>query len=152
MRGHVLYLLGLPLFTSPALADHDPTHEPLSLNNPAYSDPAGQWTTIEDADLEDAGPVISEGSVVKNDQLYRVRRAGSTCRDEIVQADTEDFADLRIERELASPDRPYLIYAVDRREGGCSLMLMKDAFKATRPLPLPMDGHARIIPAETGQD
>lgn len=55
--------------------------------------------------------------------------------------------DILLERKLVSPQKPLLINSVDRREGGCPVMVVKDDFIKVQPLPpVPQDG-AILLPA-----
>ncbi|QUL38739.1 hypothetical protein [Erythrobacter sp. JK5] len=77
------------------------------------------------------------------DLLKRVR--AEDCRDRIHRARAAAGLPL-LDREPAAPDRPYLIYAVDRRQDGCSVMMMKGDPDDIRQLPRPMEG-SQLIPA-----
>lgn len=56
------------------------------------------------------------------------------CRDRIHQV-REERGLPRLERETASPDKPVMIWAVDRREHGCAVMVVKGSPEDIRPLP-----------------
>lgn len=112
-----------------------------ALDNPAYSDPARKWTSIDDAT---GAPVISEETRELLEKLRNQRK----CSDTISKARAEAGLPMT-QREPASPDKPYLVYAVDRREDGCSVMVMKGDTDDIRQLPKPIDGPAGIIPAES---
>ena len=53
-----------------------------------------------------------------------------------------------LERE-DSPEDPLLIAAVDRRVGGCSVLVMRDDTSDIRPLPKPREH--RLMPAKWSQ-
>jgi hypothetical protein len=95
---------------------------PVPLDMPSYQGPARQWET-----LEDAPPSPEE------------------CRDRITHA-REQAGQPRIERETAHPDKPMMIWAVDRREDGCSVMVVAGDPDDIRPLP-DGAGKAEMIPA-----
>ena len=70
------------------------------------------------------------------------------CRDRIHEV-REDLGLPRLERDTASPDEPLFIAAVDKRIGGCSVMVMRNNLADVRPLPAPDDGPLlRRIPAQ----
>jgi len=68
------------------------------------------------------------------------------CRDRIQQV-REDSGQPRLDRETASPDRPLLIAAVDKRVDGCAVMQMKGNVNDLRPIPQPSDGPGKLQPA-----
>lgn len=68
------------------------------LDQPGYEAPARPWTSVEQAELE------------------------SRCRDRIEQARAEAGRP-KLEREPADPDKPLLMYAVDRRIEGCGVLV-----------------------------
>lgn len=69
------------------------------------------------------------------------------CRDRITKARNEaSKADLP-DREPASPDKPYLIHAVDKQIDKCAVIVMKGDAKDMRPLPAPAEGPPRVTPA-----
>jgi hypothetical protein len=68
------------------------------------------------------------------------------CRDVITQAREQAGKPPLLEREPASPDKPYHIYAVDRREAGCSVMVTAGDPADIRPLPAPSDGPMLVMP------
>ena len=81
------------------------------------------------------GPVIgAEGS-------------NSVCRDRIQEVRRER-GQPELERE-DSPEDPLLIAAVDRRVGGCSVLVMRDDTSDIRPLPKPREH--RLMPAKWPQ-
>jgi hypothetical protein len=55
-----------------------------------------------------------------------------------------------LRREAASPDEPLLIYAVDRREGKCPVLVMKGDTEDIREVPKTdeREGHEMLIPAK----
>ena len=130
--------------TLPFLAVHVGAMPPQdTLDNPAYADPAKKWETIDDA-----GAVGSAPAELKSDEeslLEQLRSEG--CRDTINKARVQLGQPPLLDREPATPDKPHYIYAVDRREGGCSVMVMKGSPGDIRPLPAPMEGPLKI-PAE----
>ncbi|UYV14779.1 hypothetical protein [Porphyrobacter sp. ULC335] len=68
------------------------------------------------------------------------------CRDVITQAREKAGMPPLLDREPASPDKPYHIYAVDRREAGCSVMVTAGNPADIRPLPAPSDGPMLVMP------
>jgi hypothetical protein len=73
------------------------------------------------------------------------------CRDRSAHARDAAGKPPLLEREPASPDKPYLIYAVDRRQDGCAVMVMKGDPEDIRPLPARPNDAARIIPLGKGK-
>jgi hypothetical protein len=74
------------------------------------------------------------------------------CRDRITQAREDAGKPPLFDRAPASPDKPYKIYAVDKRIDGCSVMVMHGDVSDVRPLPLPSDEPLRVTPlAERGR-
>ena len=80
-----------------------------------------------------------------------VTPSDAECRDRITHAREAAGKPPLLERGPASPDKPYLIYAVDRRQDGCAVMVMKGDPADIRPLPARPDGAARIIPLGNGK-
>jgi hypothetical protein len=73
------------------------------------------------------------------------------CRDRITHARAAAGKPPLLEREPASPAKPYHIYAVDRRQDGCAVMVMKGDPADIRPLPARPDGLVRMIPLGQGK-
>lgn len=69
--------------------------------------------------------------------------AESACRDRIALV-REAQGQPRLERQPASPERPYLIAAVDKRIDGCAVMQMHHDVNDLRPLPARPDGPAKV--------
>ncbi|KPF65439.1 hypothetical protein IP79_03055 [Porphyrobacter sp. AAP60] len=69
------------------------------------------------------------------------------CRDRITQAREAAGKPPLLDREPASPEKPYHIYAVDRRQDGCAVMVMKGDPADIRPLPSAPDGPIVVTPA-----
>jgi hypothetical protein len=69
--------------------------------------------------------------------------ATAVCRDQIQQVRRE-LGKPALDREV-SPQQPLFIAAVDKRIGGCEVMVMRDDTSDFRPLPAP--GEARLMPA-----
>jgi hypothetical protein len=71
---------------------------------------------------------------------------GSTavCRDRIQEVRRE-LGQPVLERD-ATPQEPLLIAAVDKRVGGCSVLVMRNDTSDIRPLPAPQEH--RLMPAE----
>jgi hypothetical protein len=70
----------------------------------------------------------------------------ANCRDRITTA-REELGQPRLERQPASPDKPLLIYAVDKRVGGCSVMVMHGNINDIRPIPEAEAPTGRLLPA-----
>jgi hypothetical protein len=66
----------------------------------------------------------------------------AVCRDRIELVRQERGLP-SLQRDTATPDEPLLIAAVDRRIGGCSVMVMRDNLADIRPLP-PGGGRPRL--------
>ncbi|MEL7519841.1 MAG: hypothetical protein AAFN48_12910 [Pseudomonadota bacterium] len=116
----------------------------------------GPGVTALDTILAQEGTNILSGDKLKARQDY----LRSTCRDRLVQTDKDDgrvppgpLALLqRFERKPATPQKPQAIYAVDRREDGCGVMVMMGNPSDVRPVPsIDADDH-RLMPAETPED
>ncbi len=123
--------LVLPILAFPLMANEAPPAVS-SLDNPAYSDPAREWATIGDAQGQSAA-TREQASLM--DQIRSQR-----CRDIISKAREDAGLAPLLKREPASPDKPLMVYAVDRREQDCSVMVMKGNPDDIRPLPAPTDG------------
>lgn len=72
--------------------------------------------------------------------------AREDCTDRI-QTIREESGQLRLERQPASPGDPLLIYAVDRREDGCPVLVMAHRPEDIRPVPDASD-RPRLFPAD----
>lgn len=65
----------------------------------------------------------------------------SACRDRIEYARRASGQPPLLRRGPATPDDPVMIYAVDRRQDGCAVMVVKGDPQDIRPLPeQPRDG------------
>lgn len=73
------------------------------------------------------------------------------CRDRITQARKEAGKPPLLDREPASPDQPYHIYAVDRRQDGCSVMVIAGDPADIRPLPEMPGGLPLVMPLGAGK-
>lgn len=73
------------------------------------------------------------------------------CRDRITQAREAAGKPPLIDRGNAAPEKPPLIYALDKRVEGCSAMVMLGDPSDIRPLPARPDGPARIVPLGAGK-
>lgn len=105
------------------LADDPEPAGPAALDMPSYEEPVRPWR-----DIEDAIPSPEE------------------CRDRIYQARAA-AGQPELEGETADPDEPLLIWAVDRREQGCSVLVVKGDPEDIRPVPRPPEDAPRLIPA-----
>ena len=70
----------------------------------------------------------------------------AVCRDTIHSVRAERGLPA-LERGTADPDEPYFIAAVDKRIGGCSVMVMRNDTSDVRPLPKP-DNRTTLRPAQ----
>lgn len=71
--------------------------------------------------------------------------ASAVCRDRIDQA-REERGLPKLSRDNSAPTDPLLIAAVDKRIGGCSVMVMRNNTSDIRPLPQFRDGPAKLTP------
>ena len=72
--------------------------------------------------------------------------APNDCPDRI-ETVRETLDQPKLDRRLATAERPYLIAAVDKRIDGCAVMQMKGDINDLRPVPAPSPGPARLQPA-----
>jgi hypothetical protein len=99
----------------------------------------------------DAPPVPPAGPQAILREGRPVTLSEEECRDRITLAREAAGKPPLLEREPASPDKPYHIYAVDRRQDGCAVMVMKGDPADIRPLPARPDGVVRMIPLGKGK-
>ena len=71
----------------------------------------------------------------------------ANCRDRIHTV-REERGLPRLERDTASPEEPLFIAAVDKRIGGCSVLVMRENLSDVRPLPALPEGPPRMMPAQ----
>ena len=71
--------------------------------------------------------------------------ATPVCRDLIDKA-REERGLPKLDRDSSAPTDPLLIAAVDKRIGGCSVMVMRGNLADVRPLPKFQDGPAKLTP------
>ena len=69
----------------------------------------------------------------------------AVCRDRIELVRQERGLP-KLQRDTAAPDDPLLIAAVDKRIGGCSVLVMRNDTSDIRPLPAPQEH--RLMPAK----
>ena len=93
----------------------------------------------------DTRPAPAPQAVVREAQPFAP--SDDRCRDVISQARQEAGKPPLLEREPASPDRPYHIYAVDRRQDGCAVMVMKGDPADIRSLPARPEEPMLLMPA-----
>lgn len=105
----------------------------LSLDNPTYLRTPAQARLIERAQSETAPTAVP---------------SDAECRDRITKAREAAGTPPLLDREPASPDKPYRINAVDRRQDGCSVMVIKGDPADIRPLPEAADQPIVAMPAE----
>lgn len=134
----ILVVTALPVLL---IAANEPAEVPVdvrALNNPNYNTPPQAWRTLEEA--------------VASVELSGEQPAPAECNDRITQAREATGQTPLLQREPASPEKPLAIYAVDRRQDGCSVMVMMGDPDDIRPLPLPANGPLlQAIPARGGQ-
>jgi hypothetical protein len=71
--------------------------------------------------------------------------ASPVCRDRIdVVRESRGLPKLR--RDTTAPAKPLFIAAVDKRIGGCSVLVMRNNTSDVRPLPQFQDGPAKMTP------
>jgi hypothetical protein len=70
----------------------------------------------------------------------------ANCRDRI-HAVRDERGLPKLERDTASPDEPLFIAAVDKRIGGCSVLVMRQNLSDVRPLPELPQAPPRLMPA-----
>lgn len=92
----------------------------------------------------EAPPAPAPQIVTRNAQPFIP--SDERCRDVISQARQEAGKPPLLERKPASPDRPYHIFAVDRRQDGCAVMVIKGDPVDIRPLPARPDGPMLLMP------
>jgi hypothetical protein len=116
---------------------------PIALPLAALALTAANAPQIVDAEADVPDADLSATSAEALDQ--------ATCRDRITHAREASGQPPLLQRQPASPDKPHGIYAVDRQQDGCSVMVMMGDRSDIRPLPAPVEGPVRIIPVEAGQ-
>ena len=90
--------------------------------------------------------IIGDGEAEKRQEYLR-----SICRDRIAKAREDYGQPPLLKREPASPERPLAIYAVDRREEGCGVIVMMGDTTDIRPVPEQPKGSRIMWPAQPGQ-
>jgi hypothetical protein len=83
---------------------------------PSYRGPVLAWKTYEDGRLDD---------VICRDRIHKAR---------------EESGQPPLDREPATEEEPLLIWAVDRREDGCAVLVAKGDPDDIRPIPRVEDG------------
>lgn len=99
------------------------------------------------------GLLAAKGTIVSGEDLKaRQNYLRDACRDKIERAQAEDeipiFDAPLFQREPATPDSPLAIYAVDRREDGCAVMVMMGDINDVRPVPVTNDDDYHSMPAD----
>lgn len=95
--------------------------------------------------LSTAAANAREALPLENSTPFAVQQeAGRVCRDSIHQVRRE-LGKPALQRDSSSTDG-LLIAAVDKRIGGCSVLVMRDDTSDFRPLPEP--GEHRLMPAK----
>lgn len=130
MRSILIGLLGA---MSAAAAAGGPASHPagqhdantsLPLDQPVYSRPATRWNDLGNA----SAPSPEE------------------CRD-TVQKTRAANGQPELDRRTADADEPMVLWAVDRRQDGCSLLVTKGDATDVRPIP-EVDGKVGLRPAQ----
>ena len=136
---HISLSLGAAsvLVTSSALAEAPPS-EAIPFDNPAYQQPATPWVDLDDA--------LSDGVLTAEEQERLEALRQRACSDAMTQVEGDDLTP-SIEPASGASDDAHLIYAVDLREGGCSLMVMANRPGNVQPLP-EVAGPPQLRPAE----
>ncbi|MEE4206769.1 MAG: hypothetical protein V2I39_10780 [Erythrobacter sp.] len=98
------------------------------------------------ADEPPAGGTDAETSAPKAEALDR-----KTCRDRINHARAAAGQPRLLHRGPARPDDPVMIYAVDQRQDGCAVMVVKGDPADIRPLPERPEGGKLLWRAEPSQ-
>jgi hypothetical protein len=98
---------------------------PTPLDQPSYEEPARAWTSIEDA-----------------------RPSAEECRQRI-QHVRDQTGKPTLDRSPASPDKPMLMYAVDQKLDGCSVIVPVSDPSDLRQAPEPRP--PELIPALPGR-
>lgn len=75
-----------------------------------------------------APPRFSEPQAVIR-EIRPYSQPGKQCRDSALPTDSNPSQQPRLEREPATPGDGSIIYAVDRRVDGCSVVLVKNNFR-----------------------
>lgn len=73
-------------------------------------------------------------------------QSAAACADRIEQV-RDQLAQPKLDRSPATPEQGHLIAAVDKRIDGCAVMQMHGRIDDLRPLPQPILGPARLLPA-----
>lgn len=76
---------------------------------------------------------------------------GSQCRDNALPTNDNPDRQPRFEREPATPDSGQIIYAVDRRIDGCSVIVVKGEPRTNRYLLQPQDDALQAAFPERGR-
>jgi len=89
-------------------------------------------------------PVEAQPPAIVRTPVTGQAPATAVCRDRIQEVRRE-LGRPALQRD-ASPQDPLLIAAVDKRVGGCSVLVMRNDTSDIRPLPEP--GEHRLMPAK----
>jgi hypothetical protein len=110
---------------------------------------------VNEPPVDAAAPTQAASTAKPEGPIVAQRRAPSDmertkCRDSISPAIKQWGKPPMLEREPASPERPLAIYAVDRRENRCSVMVMMGNPADIRPVPEGAESPIAIIPPKAG--
>jgi len=120
--------------------------------NPEPKLAVGHGFSAFDRILAAKGTTVISGE----DMEARQRFLRETCRDRIEQTKAEASqtppgppSSLPLfQRKPGTPETPLAIYAVDRREAGCGVMVMMGNLDDVRPVPLTNRDDYRLMPAK----
>jgi hypothetical protein len=87
----------------------------------------------------DRSPILRKGDEITDPS------ATAVCRDRIEKA-REERGLPKLRGDKASPDEPLFIAAVDKRIGGCSVLVMRNNLSDIRPLSKFRDAPVRLTP------
>jgi hypothetical protein len=121
-------LVLIPLFARAAMGADNPQSAP----DGAPANPADRSDTQFS---HDGGPVDEGRALAMRETLGTETEEELACRDRITQARVASGQPPLLKRGPATPEDPVLIYAVDRRQDGCAVMVMMGDAEDIRPLP-----------------
>lgn len=101
-----------------------------------------------DAPAQPPLPAVPEAVII---ELQPFEPPAAACQDNATPTKNEPARQPRFEREPAMPDSGQIIYAVDRRIDGCSVILVKGAARTVRPLPEQSDDPLQAVLPESGK-
>lgn len=135
-----MHVILIPLLAASTIAAADVGHGALADSAAPQSEASTEFVPPE-VDLSPAARMV----------LGLETKAAPDCGDTVTQAREDAGKPALLERERASPDKPHMIYAVDKRLDGCAVMVMKADPTDMRPLPKAAEGPLLVIPAASGR-